>query len=70
MHDSKNPVKLRAERRAAALGKTLSAVYDAAGVSRGYLSAVPKTGYLYTPLRRVAHQLDWTVDQLLHGVRE
>jgi hypothetical protein len=67
MRDSKNPVKLRAEQRAAQLGKTLSTVYDDAGVSRGYLSVVPKTGYLYGPLWRVARELGWGVDELLNS---
>ena len=67
VYDPQNAVKLRAQRRARRLGKSLVAVYREAGVNKAYLSDVPKTGWQHERLGAIAAVLGWTVDRLLHG---
>jgi hypothetical protein len=70
MRDSNNPVKLRAAARARTLGKSLGAVYVAAGVNKAYLSEVPKSGWRENKLRAIAKELNWTIDDLMEGPPE
>jgi hypothetical protein len=70
MRDSQNPVKVRAAARARTLGKSLGAVYVAAGVNKAYLSEVPKSGWRENKLRAIAKELNWTIDDLMEGPAE
>ena len=70
MRDSQNPVKVRAAARARKLGKSLGAVYVAAGVNKAYLSEVPKSGWRENKLRAIAKELNWTIDDLMEGPAE
>lgn len=67
VRDPQNPVKVRAENRARELGTTLHEVYQRVGISRNYLTYMPKNGWREDLLRQVALALDWNVDQLLYG---
>jgi hypothetical protein len=65
--DANNVMKLRAQNRAYEIGKTLTKVYDEAGVNRAYLSELPKTGWRQDKLQAIATALNWTVDELMIG---
>jgi hypothetical protein len=58
-------VKLRAERRAAELGKSLAQVYREAGVNKTYLSEVPTVGWRRDKVEAIAAALGWSIDQLI-----
>jgi hypothetical protein len=58
---------MRAENRARELGTTLDAIYRRTGVSRNYLTYYPKSGWREDRVRLVAAELQWTVEELLHG---
>lgn len=70
VRDSRDPIKLRVQRRAGELGKTLLQVYREAGVNKNFLSEIPKTGRRQDKLHRIAEALEWTIDQLIDGVEE
>jgi hypothetical protein len=68
VRNSRHPVKLRAQRRAEELGKSLGQVYAEAEVNRAYLSEIPKTGqWRADKLAAIAKALEWSIDELLHG---
>lgn len=62
--DSQNPTKLRVQRRARQIGKTLGQVYKEAGVNKQYLSDMPEGGWPLDKRRRIAAALQWTVAEL------
>jgi hypothetical protein len=70
MRNAENPVKMRAQRRAREIGKTLGQVYREAGCNKAYLSEVPKTGWRENKLRAIATALAWTLDELMQGDAE
>jgi hypothetical protein len=70
MRNAENPVKMRAQRRAREIGKTLGQVYREAGCNKAYLSEVPKTGWRHNKLEAIAAQLVWTYDELMEGDAE
>lgn len=66
-YDAKNRVKLRAQKRARSLGKSLAAVYREAGVNKAYLNDEPKTGWNINKLTAIAKALGWSLAELLNG---